>query len=367
MKFIERVKSGGHEQVVICQDKEAGLEAIIAVHDTTLGPSLGGCRMWHYKGNEDNLDPYEAAMVDVLRLSKGMTYKASAAGLNLGGGKAVIICDATKLQPKERVALFKRFGEFVESLSGKYITAEDVGTSVNDMNVLKGSTSHVVGISKDQGGSGDPSPVTAYGVYWGMKACAKAAFGDTSLKGKVIAIQGLGHVGYSLANYLHKDGAKLIVEDIKKDVVEKAVKEFGATAVKVGDIYKQKMDIFAPCALGAILNDKTIAQLKCKVIAGAANNQLKRQEKHGKLLSERGILYAPDYVINAGGLINVSMEKAISGKKYSKAEAKKAAKKIFGRIEEVIRISKEEKIPTYLAANRMAERRVLEERAKKKQ
>lgn len=360
MKAYESMLEKGHEQIVICQDKDIGLEAIIAIHSTVLGPSLGGCRIWHYQGNEDGLTPFEAAMNDALRLSEGMTYKASAAGLDLGGGKAVIICDPTKLEKKEREAIFRKFGEFVNSLSGKYITAEDVGTSVADMHIIREKTKYVTGISKRSGGSGDPSPLTAYGVYWGMKACAKEMFGITSLMGKTIAIQGLGHVGYSLARHLHKEGAKLIVEDVKAELAKKATKEFGAAAVQPGKIYSQQCDIFAPCALGAILNDKTIEKLKCKIIAGAANNQLKNPGKHGKALQSIGILYAPDYVINAGGLINVAMEETVSGKKYSKAEAKKAAKKIYDRIEEVIRLSKDNKLSTYEAASKIAKKRIEE-------
>ncbi|MFA6409713.1 MAG: Glu/Leu/Phe/Val dehydrogenase, partial [Gammaproteobacteria bacterium] len=285
-----------HEQVVFCQDHATGLKAIIAIHNTQLGPALGGCRMYPYSKIED-------AIEDVLRLSKGMTYKASVANLNLGGGKAVIIGDPKKLGNE---AFFRTFGRFVQGLSGRYITAEDVGTNTKFMEWISQETDHAVGVPACFGGSGDPSPFTAHGTFVGVKAAWKKTTGKDSLNGVKISVQGIGNVGYNLCKELHKDGAILYVNDVNESAVAKAVKEFSATAVSDADLYKLDVDIYSPCALGATINDKTIHQLKCSVIAGAANNQLAEEKKHGAALQKAGILYAPDYVINAGGLINVS-------------------------------------------------------------
>lgn len=297
MEIFKYLEKYDYEQVVICQDKESGLKAIIAIHDTTLGPALGGTRMWTYESEE-------AAIEDALRLAKGMTYKNAAAGLNLGGGKTVIIGDPKK---DKNEALFRAFGRYIQGLNGRYITAEDVGTTVADMDLIHEETDYVTGISPAFGSSGNPSPVTAYGVYVGMKAAAKAAFGTDSLEGKTIAVQGVGNVAYHLCKHLHEEGAKLIVTDINKEAVQRAVDDFGAEAVGINDIYGVECDIYAPCALGATVNDDTIPQLKAKVIAGSANNQLK-EERHGDQIHEMGIVYAPDYVINAGGVINVADE-----------------------------------------------------------
>lgn len=293
-KYMERYD---YEQLVFCQDEQSGLKAIIAIHDTTLGPALGGTRMWTYENEE-------AAIEDALRLARGMTYKNAAAGLNLGGGKTVIIGDPRKDKNEE---MFRAFGRYIQGLNGRYITAEDVGTTVEDMDLIHEETDFVTGISPAFGSSGNPSPVTAYGVYKGMKAAAKAAFGTDSLEGKTIAVQGVGNVAYNLCKHLHEEGAQLIVTDINKDSVKRAVEDFGAKAVDPDDIYDQACDIYAPCALGATINDLTIPKLKAKVIAGAANNQL-RETHHGDLIHEMGIVYAPDYVINAGGVINVADE-----------------------------------------------------------
>lgn len=293
-KYMERYD---YEQLVFCQDEQSGLKAIIAIHDTTLGPALGGTRMWTYENEE-------AAIEDALRLARGMTYKNAAAGLNLGGGKTVIIGDPRKDKNEE---MFRAFGRYIQGLNGRYITAEDVGTTVEDMDLIHEETDFVTGISPAFGSSGNPSPVTAYGVYKGMKAAAKAAFGTDSLEGKTIAVQGVGNVAYNLCKHLHEEGAQLIVTDINKDSVKRAVEDFGAKAVDPDDIYDQACDIYAPCALGATINDVTIPKLKAKVIAGAANNQL-RETHHGDLIHEMGIVYAPDYVINAGGVINVADE-----------------------------------------------------------
>ena len=331
------------EQLVFCQDEASGLKAVIAIHDTTLGPALGGCRMWTYASEE-------AAIEDALRLARGMTYKNAAAGLNLGGGKTVIIGDPFKDKNDE---MFRALGRFIQGLNGRYITAEDVGTTVADMDLIHEETDYVTGISPTFGSSGNPSPITAYGVYLGMKAAAKQAFGNDSLFGKKIAVQGLGNVAYTLCEYLYKEGAKLVVTDINQEAIERVVNRFGATAVAPEAIYDQDVDIFSPCALGAIINDDTIPKLKAKVIAGSANNQL-AQSKHGRALHEMGIVYAPDYVINAGGVINVADE--LYG--YNRDRAMKRVETIYSSLEKIFAISKEQDIPTYLAANHLAEERI---------
>lgn len=343
MELFKYMETYDYEQVVVCQDKASGLKAIIAIHDTTLGPALGGTRMWMYESEE-------AAFEDALRLAKGMTYKNAAAGLNLGGGKTVIIGDPRK---DKNEAMFRAFGRYIQGLNGRYITAEDVGTTVEDMDTIHEETKYVTGISPAFGSSGNPSPVTAYGVYVGMKAAAKEAFGSDMLEGKVVAVQGVGNVAFNLCKHLHEEGAKLIVTDINKEAVQKAVDAFGAKAVDVSEIYEQECDIFAPCALGAIINDDTIPKLKAKVIAGAANNQLK-ENRHGDMLTELGIVYAPDYVINAGGVINVADE--LYG--YNRDRAMKKVENIYSTIEKVFEISKRDHIPTYVAADRLAEERI---------
>jgi len=332
-----------YEQLVFCQDKTSGLKAIIAIHDTTLGPALGGTRMWNYATEEE-------AIEDALRLARGMTYKNAAAGLNLGGGKTVIIGDPLKDKNEE---MFRAFGRFIQGLNGRYITAEDVGTTVADMDLIHEETNYVTGISEAFGSSGNPSPVTAYGVYVGMKAAAKEAFGSDSLEGKTVAVQGVGNVAYTLCEYLHEEGAKLIVADINQASVDRAVNAFGAVQVDVNDIYAVEADIFAPCALGAIINDNTIPQLKAKVIAGSANNQL-RDTTHGDLIHEMGIVYAPDYVINSGGVINVADE--LYG--YNADRAMKRVATIYDKIERIFEISKRDGIPSYVAADRLAEERI---------
>ena len=332
-----------YEQLIMCQDKESGLKAIIAIHDTTLGPALGGCRMWTYASEEQ-------AIEDALRLARGMTYKNAAAGLNLGGGKTVIIGDPFKDKNEE---MFRALGRFIQGLNGRYITAEDVGTTVSDMDIIHEETNYVTGISPAFGSSGNPSPVTAYGVYLGMKAAVKEVYGEESLEGKRVSVQGLGNVAYTLCEYLHKDGAQLIVTDINEKAVARVVENFGATAVAPDDIYKQDVDVFAPCALGAIINDDTIPQLKAQVVAGSANNQL-QESRHGQILHEKGILYAPDYVINAGGVINVADE--LYG--YNHDRAMKRVETIYESLTKIFAISKEEDIPTYMAANRLAEQRI---------
>jgi leucine dehydrogenase len=340
MDVFKEMKLWDHEQVVFTRESSVGYLGIIAIHDTTLGPALGGTRLWKY-------DSEEEALVDVMRLSMGMTYKAAVAGLNLGGGKSVIIGDP---ETQRREMLFRAHGRAVETLKGRYITAEDVGTSVEDMDYVHMETEHVVGIA---GRSGDPSPVTAYGTYRGMKACAVEAYGDESLKGKTVAVQGVGHVGYYLCENLAAEGANLIVTDIHEDKVARCVEDFGAKAVGSEDIYGVDADIFAPCALGAIINSDTIPSLKVKIIAGAANNQLAKAED-AKALQEREILYAPDYVINAGGLINVYSELA----DWTTDRSKRKAGEIYFTLLEVFELAREEKMTTASAADRIAQRRI---------
>lgn len=343
MEIFKYMEKYDYEQLVFCQDEASGLKAIIAIHDTTLGPALGGARMWTYASEEN-------AIEDALRLARGMTYKNAAAGLNLGGGKTVIIGDPFKDKNEE---MFRALGRFIQGLNGRYITAEDVGTTVTDMDLMHEETNYVTGISPAFGSSGNPSPVTAYGVYLGMKAAAKEAFGSDSLEGRTISVQGLGNVAYKLCEYLHNEGAKLVVTDINQAAIDRVVNDFDATAVAPEEIYSQEVDIFAPCALGAILNDETIPQLKAKVIAGSANNQL-QDSRHGDYLHELEIVYAPDYVINAGGVINVADE--LYG--YNRERAMKRVEGIYDSLEKIFSISKRDGIPTYVAANRLAEERI---------
>lgn len=352
MEIFKHMESSDYEQLVFCQDKQSGLKAIIAIHDTTLGPALGGTRMWTYRSEED-------AVEDALRLAKGMTYKNAAAGLNLGGGKTVIIGDPAR---DKNEAMFRAFGRYIQGLNGRYITAEDVGTTVKDMDIIHEETDYVAGISPAFGSSGNPSPVTAYGVYKGITAAVKQQFGTDSLEGKVIAIQGIGSVALTLCDYLHQEGAQLIVTDINHKAVQIAVDKFNAKAVDPNDIYDVECDIYAPCALGATINDDTIDRLKAKVIAGAANNQLKAT-LHGDKLHKRGILYAPDFVINAGGVINIADE--LNG--YNQERAMKRVDKIYDNLLKVFSIATRDRIPTYLAAERMAEERIANLQRSRKQ
>jgi leucine dehydrogenase len=336
-------KHGDHEEVVYCHDKDSGLRAIIAVHNTTLGPALGGTRMWPYKSEED-------ALIDVLRLSKGMTYKASAAGLNLGGGKAVIIGDPKKDKTE---AMFRTFGAYVNSLNGKYITAEDVGTTVHDMAYVFMETPYVTGIPVSFGGSGDPSPFTAHGVLMGIKASVKDKLGVDSMKGLRVGVQGLGNVGFHLVEYLVKEGAIVSVADIDKEKVQKVCSKFNLTSIDPEAIVTSECEVFAPCALGAVINDQTISKLKCKIVAGGANNQL-AEHRHGDNLRELGILYAPDYVINAGGLMNVFVE--LEG--YSRERAFEKTTQVYDNLMQVFQIARAEGIATHRAADRLAEKRI---------
>ncbi len=345
MSIFDNDAFKNHEQVVFCQDVETGLRAIIAIHDTTLGPALGGCRMWNYTDEA-------SAVKDVLRLSRGMTYKSAAAGLNLGGGKAVIIGNA---KTDKNESLFRTYGRYVQSLGGRYITAEDVGTSVNDMEWVRMETDYVTGISRALGGSGDPSPYTALGCWVGMKATLKRQTGSDALDGKKVALQGVGHVGYHLLKHVVQDGAKAYICDIDQGNLEKATKDFpGVEVVSPDAIYDVDCDIFAPCALGAVVNDDTVPRLTCSIVAGSANNILHDEDRHANALKDRGILYAPDYVVNAGGLINVANE--LEG--YNPDRAEHQVRGIYDITMEIFRIAEENNCTSLQAADRLAERRI---------
>ena len=345
MEIFDLMSERGHEQLAFWNDSELGYRGIIAIHDTTMGPALGGTRFWNYESDR-------AAIIDALRLSRGMTYKAAITGLNLGGGKSVIWGD-NKLIDREMI--FRAHGRAVDSLGGRYITAEDVGTSPDDMEFVSMETEHVVGLL---GRSGDPSPVTAYGVYRGIKASAAVRYGDDSLSGRHVVVQGLGHVGYYLCKDLAEEGTKLTVTDIDEDRVQRVVENFGAETVGPDVVYDVDADIFAPCAMGAIVNDDTIGRLNFDIIAGAANNQLARENVHGPALTERDILYAPDYVINAGGLINVYGEI----NEWSAERSKRKAGDIYNTLLRIFDLAKSEGIGTRAAANKVAETRLIEAR-----
>lgn len=345
LNVLKDMNAMGHEQVVFCQDEATGLKAIIGIHNTVLGPALGGTRMWHYASDAEALE-------DVLRLSRGMTFKAAISGLNLGGGKAVIIGDS---RTQKNEALLRRFGKFVDSLGGKYITAEDVGMGTADIEYISMETKHVTGLPEYLGGTGDPSPVTAYGVYMGMKASAKHVYGNDDLKGKIVLVQGCGHVGQHLVGYLVKEGAKVLVADIFEDNLNECTRKYpSAMVIDADKVYDTHMDIYAPCALGGTLNDDTINKLKCTIVAGAANNQLKVEKIHGQKLIEKGIVYAPDFLINSGGLINVYGE--IMG--YDKEAALKKAEFIYGVTLEIFKYAKENNITNGEAAIQYAQRRI---------
>lgn len=344
MYLFEEMKLHDYEQVVFCQDKDSGLKAIIAIHDTTLGPALGGCRMWPYETEEE-------ALRDVLRLSKGMTYKNAAAGLNIGGGKSVIIGNP-KTDKSE--ALFRAMGRYVESLNGRYIIAEDVGTTEQDMNNMYLETDFVTGSTARAGSSGNPSPKTALGVYYSMKRTAKEVFGTDSLEGRVVSVQGVGNVAYELCRLIREEGGELIVTDINQDAVQRVVDKLGATSVGIDEIYGVEADIFSPCALGAILNDETIPQLKVKAVCGSSNNQLAEGKKHAKMLEEKGILYAPDFIANSGGVIAVADE--LTG--YDEERTITQVKTVYNQMGQIFAIAKEQNITTVEAADHLAESRI---------
>ncbi|MDQ3082769.1 MAG: NAD-binding protein [Gemmatimonadota bacterium] len=340
MEIFDTLSEMGHEEVVMASDPSCGYRGIIAVHSTALGPALGGTRFWNYESDE-------AAITDALRLSRGMTYKNAVAGLDLGGGKSVILGDN---RTSNRESIFRAHGRFVESLGGRYITAEDVGTGTADMDFVHMETDHVAGLKAK---SGDPSPVTAHGVFRSIQASAKHRWGSDDLTGKVVAIQGCGNVGRYLADELHEAGARLIVSDIDPERTARVARDTGAEIVHGDDIYRAKADIFAPCALGGIINDETIPMLTVAIVSGGANNQL-LEPRHGDVLEERGIQYAPDYVANAGGVINVFGE--VAG--WDSERALRKADEIYDTILKVFEIAASEGIPSYVAADRLAERRL---------
>ncbi len=337
------IPAPGYERVVFGEDLSVGLRSIVAIHSTKLGPSLGGCRFFDYPSEE-------AGLSDVLKLAKAMTYKASLAGLNLGGGKSIIFGDPTKSKTD---ALLRSFGKFVDQLAGKYITTEDSGTSPADMDIIRASTKYVGGASKRNGGSGDPSPITAMGVFEGIRAAAEFVFGSSELRGKKISIQGMGHVGLPLARHLHSAGAHLIVTDRNQEHLEMAIREVKAETVGPDEIFSVPSDIFAPCAMGGILNEKTIPKLKCKIVAGAANNQL-ASPRAGEMLAQRNIAYAPDFAINAGGLISVGNEILGNGS----ADVERKTKEIYQTIKKILTLSAQERVSTATIADRLAEERL---------
>ncbi len=342
MNLFETIHSTEHEQVVFCHNKDAGLKGIIAIHNTTLGPALGGLRMWPYATEQE-------AIEDVLRLSRGMTYKAAVAGLNLGGGKSVIIGDPRKDKSE---ALFRAFGRFIESLNGRYITAEDVGIDVNDMEYVFQETDNCVGVHQVHGGSGDPSPFTAFGTLQGIRASLMHKFNDEEIGSYSYAVQGVGHVGFELVKLLRNEGAKVFVTDINEEAVQTAV-DLGCEAVALDEIYDVDADVFCPTALGAIVNEQTIPRFKFKIVCGAANNQLATEEC-GNELERRRILYAPDYAVNAGGLMNVSIE--FEG--YNRERAKRMMRTIYYNVSKIFQIAERDGIPSWKAADRMAEERI---------
>ncbi|NMH64232.1 Glu/Leu/Phe/Val dehydrogenase [Shewanella salipaludis] len=335
MAVFNHVSFDEHEQVVFCHDKESGLKAIVAIHNTNLGPAVGGCRMWNYPSDDE-------ALTDVLRLSRGMTYKNALAGLSMGGGKSVIIADP---KTQDREALFRAFGRFIDSIGGRYYSAEDVGTTTADIMIAHQETPYMMGL---EGQSGDPSPFTALGTYLGIKAAVKHQRGLDSLKGLKISVQGVGHVGYYLCKHLHEEGAELIVTDIHQASLDKVAAEFGAIVVAPQDIYTQDVDVYAPCALGATLNDTTLPLLKATIVAGCANNQL-AEVRHGEMLKDMGILYAPDYVINAGGIINVSFEKD-----YDAAKSTAKVEEIYNTLLKIFTQAEAQNRTTGAVADEMA-------------
>ncbi|MGL1886511.1 MAG: leucine dehydrogenase [Reichenbachiella sp.] len=356
MEIAEKIKMEGvslftdieemnHEQVVLCHDKETGLKAIIAIHSTVLGPSMGGTRMWHYATDQE-------AYTDALRLSRGMTLKNAIAGLNIGGGKAVIIGDAAQLKNE---ALMRRFGKFVHSLGGRYYTAQDVNMTTRDIEYIRMETPYVTGLPDFMGGAGDPSPYTAYGVYMGMKAAAQKAYGSESLENKKILVQGTGNVGSNLINYLSKENANIFVSDIYEDKIKRVTDQHMVEVVALTDVFKTDIDIYAPCAMGGTLNDQTIASLNCDIIAGAANNQLLHEINHGRALVDKGILYAPDFLINGGGITNVYYEYAGN---HSVQRVMNQTELIYDTTLKVFEKSQQSQSTPHEAAIKIAEQRI---------
>ncbi len=342
--LFAQIGENGHQNVVFCNDSITGLKAIIAIHDTTLGPAIGGTRMWAYETHDEALE-------DVLRLSRGMTYKAAISGINCGGGSAVIIGDSRK--DKSEI-LMRRYGKFIKNLNGEFVTGEDLGTTPRDMEFIHMETSHVVGIPEFLGGSGDTAPITAFGVYMGMKASAKELWGNDSLAGKAVVVQGVGHVGEALVKLLREDSAKVYISDLNDERLMAVSKKYAAKPMPNNHIYDLDIDIYAPCAFGSTLNTENLNRLKCSIIAGSANNQLENEEIHGKMLLEKGILYAPDFLINAGGLINAYSE--IAG--YNKNKAEQLTEKIYEVTRMIYKKSKTESISTHQAAVDIATKRI---------
>lgn len=343
MQVFDTMALYEHEQVIWCSDRPTGLRAIIAIHNTSRGPALGGTRMYPYRTEEE-------ALYDVLLLARGMTYKAAVAGLALGGGKAVIIGDPAR---DKNEALLRAYGKILNSLKGRFITAEDVGTCQSDMDIIRTETKYVVGTSPETGGSGDPSPLTALGVFEGMKAALGEIFGTEQLAGRTVAVQGAGQVGFHLCRLLAGEGARLIVSDVRPEKAEAAAVQFGARVAPPEEICGVECDVFAPCALGGVVNETTLPLFRCRIIAGAANNVL-AADKYGDTLHRQGILYIPDYVINAGGLINVALE--LEG--YRREKAAEKVKGIYRTVLDVLNRAKNDGIPPFRAAAALAEEKL---------
>ncbi|VAW33594.1 Branched-chain amino acid dehydrogenase [deaminating] [hydrothermal vent metagenome] len=343
MNLFETIEKTEHEQVIFCHNKDAGLRAIIAIHNTILGPALGGLRMYPYATEQQ-------ALTDVLRLSRGMTYKAAVSGLNLGGGKSIIIGDPKKDKSE---ALFRAFGRFLDSLGGRYITAEDVGIDVNDMEYVYQETENVVGVHQMHGGSGDPSPFTAFGTLQSIKASLEKKYGTQNIGDYSYAIQGVGHVGMELVKLIHNEGGKMFVTDVNQEAMDICKEQYGCEVVGLDEIYTVDADVYCPCALGATVNDDTIDKFKFAIVCGSANNQL-AESRHGDELDKRGIIYAPDYAVNAGGLMNVSIE--LEG--YNRERAMRMTRNIYYNISNIFKIAERDNIPTWRAADRMGEERI---------
>lgn len=343
MGLFERIGPDGYEQVVFCHDRAAGLKAVIAVHSTRLGPSLGGTRFYPYASEED-------AVEDVLRLARGMTYKSAAAGLDLGGGKAVIIGDPAVAKTE---ALLRAYARFVDSLGGRYITAEDVGTTQADMDLIRRETSYVTGVSQSLGGSGDPSAATAFGVLHAMKAAAKKLWGSTDLAGRHVVVSGVGKVGSCLVRHLVEERARVTVSDVYAPSVERVVHDFGVEAVPPEKAHAVECDVFSPCAMGAVLSEETIPELRCAAVVGSANNQL-AEAADAERIADAGVLYAPDYVVNAGGVINIAEE--LRG--YQRDRAWGEIRRIYDTTLAVLETAESEGTTTAAAADRVAERRI---------
>lgn len=343
--LFDELASMGHEQILICSDPESNLKAIIAVHNTVLGPAMGGARMWSYSSEAD-------AMTDVLRLSRGMTFKNALAGLNIGGGKAVIIGDPRQDQSE---VMMRSFGRFIKNMNGKYITAEDVGMTMQSLEYIAMETKYVAGLPKSRGGSGNPSPMTALGTYVGIKAAVKKVFGTDSLNGKRIAVQGVGHVGEILIDYLVKENAKVFVSDMYADRLKAVADKYKVETVNLQAIYDLDLDVYSPCALGATINDSSLERIKAPIIAGCANNQLADEKKHGDLCLEKKITYVPDFLINAGGVINIATE---IGGTYNESWARAKTENLYNIVLEVLNNSEKEQRNAQEIATEMAMKRI---------